>query len=154
MALEITSVGATVKYCWETTSGSRPTSGYSTLPSVNSAPEFDLAANNIDCSDISDTVTRYVAGRQDMPQDAAFTLNHTEAVITAWDALVSVADTKKAAGLQLWWEYCFPGATNSFYFAGYPQQLGTGGISQNELDTIPAHVCPSQLGGWEAKSTT
>lgn len=153
MALEITSVGASVRYCWETTSGQRPTSGYTVLPDVNEAPEQDLAPATIDVSNITDKITRYVEGRQDPGGDQAFTLNHTDAVITAWNSLADQVEQKRSQGKQLWWEYVFPGATNSYYWAGYPMQLGTSGIAQNELDTIPAHVVLTDWDGWETKST-
>lgn len=154
MALEFSTVGAKVKYCWETTSGTRPTASYTELPNVNTAPELNLSPELIDASDISDYITRYIAGRQDPGGDMEFTLNHTEAVITAWNALVADVDTKRAAGLQLWWEYVYPGATNSYFWAGYPLQLGTSGIEQNALSTIPAHVVLTDWKGWQTASTT
>lgn len=154
MGVVLTSVGAKIKYCWETTAGTRPTTGYTQLPDVDEAPAFDLSPNNIDVSNITDKVSKKSPGRQDVPDDAVFTLNHTEEVITAWDALVAQVATKKATGLQLWWEYWFEGATKSYFWAGYPQELGTSGIQQNAKDTIPAHVCPTDWAGWETASTT
>lgn len=153
MALEILSVGAKVKYCWETTAGTRPTSGYTELPDVNEAPEQDMGVDVIDVSNISDLVTRYAAGRQDPGGDQVFTLNHTDAVIAAWNALVAAVPTNYAAGKRLWFEYVFPNATNSYYWAGWPVQLGTSGIAQNELDTIPAHAVFADYEGWDAAST-
>lgn len=151
--LEITSLGATVRYAFETTAGTRPTSGYSVLPDVNQAPEQDLSIATIDVSNIRDNVTRYAPGRQDPGGDQAFTLNHTDAVISEWDTLVATAEAKRAENKRLWFEYKFPGATYSYYWAGTPQQLGTSGISQNELDTIPAHVVLTDWAGWQPAST-
>ena len=138
--LEISTVGASVKYAFEATSGTRPTSGYTELPDVNEAPEFDLAPETIDASNITDLITRYIPGRQDPGGDVAFTLNHTDA-------------TNRTAGKRLWFEYVFPGAADSFYFAGQPVALGSSGISQNSLSTIPAHVIVSAVEGWAAAST-
>jgi hypothetical protein len=154
MALEITSVGAKVKYAFETTSGTRPTTGYTVLPDVNSAPAQDMSPETIDVSNITDKVTRYVEGRQDPGGDMDFTLNHTEAVIEQWNKLAEEAETNYASGKQLWFEYWFPGATKSYYWAGKPLALGTSGIEQNELDTIPAHVVLSDWAGWQTASTT
>jgi len=153
MALEITTVGAKVVYAWETTAGTRPTTGYTELPNVNEAPEFDLSLETIDASDITDTITRYVPGRQDPGGDAAYTLNHTNAVITAWSGLVTTAATKYATGLRLWWAYVFPDASNAFFWAGRPVALGSSGISQNELSTIPAHCAVNEIHGWDTKPT-
>ena len=153
MALEITTVGATVKYCVETTAGTRPTTGYTEIPDVNEAPDFPMDVEVLGASNITDTITRYVAGRQDPGGDKEFTLNHTEAVITAWDTLVSAASTAYADGKQTWFEYVYPDATKSFFFTAIPLALGNDGIAQNEVDTIPAHVICTGIGGWEAKST-
>jgi len=152
MSLEIMTVGAKVKYCRETTAGTRPTTGYVELPDVNEAPEIELSTESIDVSNISDKITRYKAGRQDPGGDKTFTLNHTEAVITAWEALVTAEAT--ANGKRLWFEYYFPGATKSFFWAGEPQSLGSAGIKQNAMDTITAHCICNDVAGWSAASTT
>ena len=153
MALEITTVGAKVVYAWETTSGTRPTTGYVELSDVNEAPEFDLSLETIDASNITDTITRYVPGRQDPGGDAAYTLNHTDAVISAWGGLVTTAATKYASGLRLWWAYVYPDATDSYYWCGRPLALGSSGISQNSLSTIPAHCAVNEIHGWDTKPT-
>ena len=153
MALEITTVGAKVVYAWESTSGTRPTTGYTELPDVNEAPEFDLSLETIDASNITDTITRYVPGRQDPGGDAAYTLNHTDAVITAWSGLVTTAATKYASGLRLWWAYVYPDAADSYFWCGRPLALGSSGISQNALSTIPAHCAVNEIHGWDTKPT-
>lgn len=153
MALEISTVGAQVAYCFETTAGTRPTSGYTVLPDVNEAPEFDLSIETIDASNITDKITRYVLGRQDPGGDASFTLNHTDAVITAWENLVTSADTNYAAGKRLWFAYIYPDAADAYFWAGRPSALGSSGISQNSLSTIPAHCAVNDIHGWDTKPT-
>lgn len=153
MALEITTVGAQVVYAWETTSGTRPTTGYSVLPDVNEAPEFDMSPEVIDASNITDTVTRYVPGRQDPGGDAAYTLNHTNAVIAAWKTLVDDAATNYAAGKRLWFAYIYPDAADAYFWAGRPLKLGSSGVQQNDLSTIPAHCVVNELHGWDTKPT-
>lgn len=153
MALEITTVGAKVAYCIETTAGTRPTTGYTELKSVNEAPEFDMSLETIDASDISDTITRYVPGRQDPGGDAAFTMNHTNAMITQWNSLVTAANTGYASNKLCWFAYVFPDASDAFYWAGRPRSLGSSGISQNALSTIPAHCAVNKIEGWAAKPT-
>ena len=153
MALEITTVGAKVAYCWETTAGTMPTTGYTELPDVNEAPEFDLSVETIDASNITDKITRYVEGRQDPNGDASFTLNHTNAVITAWNGLVTTAATSYAQGKRLWWAYIFPDASDAYFWCGKPLALGSSGISQNSLSTIPAHCVVNAIGGWATKPT-
>lgn len=154
MALEITTVGAKVKYCVETNAGTRPTSGYTTIPDVSAAPEMAMDVDALDASNITDEITRYAKGRQDPGSDAEFTLNHTEAVITAWNALVTAAATGKASNKACWFEYQYPGATKSYFFKAEPiELLGNAGIEQNVVDTIPARVIPQGGNCWDTKST-
>lgn len=153
MALEITTVGAKVAYCWETTAGTMPTTGYTELPDVNEAPEFDLSLETIDASNITDKITRYVEGRQDPGGDASYTLNHTNAVITAWSGLVTTATTNYPLGKRLWWAYVYPDASDAYFWCGRPLALGSSGIQQNSLSTIPAHCAVNEIGGWKTKPT-
>ena len=150
---EIITVGARVKYAFESTAGTRPTSGYVTLANVTEAPEISLSLETIDVSDIQDKVTRYVPGRQDPGGEKQFTMNHTDAAVAAWNTLVAQAETKKDSGLRLWWEYCYPNAQNSFYWCGTPKQIGNSGISGNSASTLSGSVVFEELEGWAAHST-
>ena len=152
MSLEITTVGAHVKYC-VASSATRPTSGYTEIPSVNQAPELSLEVDALDASDITDLITRYVPGRQDPGGNKEFTLNHTESAISTWTLLCTSAAAAFANGQATWFEYAYPGASKSFFFSAYPLKLGTSGITQNQVDTIPAPVIITGVEGWAAKST-
>ena len=153
--IEITTVGAKVLWAVEATVGTRPTTGFTELLGVSAAPAFDMTPETIDVSDLSDYFTQYVAGRQDPGGDAQFTLNHSEAAIDSWEAMVTAAETGLASGLRLWFEYKYadPSATRSYYFCARPVRLGNGGLEQNAADTIPAHVIPNGEFGWFAAST-
>ena len=154
MALEITTVGAKVYYAWSAAnSTAKPSTGWTELPNVNEAPEFDLSLETIDASDITDKITRYVPGRQDPGGDAAYTLNHTDAVIAAWGALVTTAETNYAEGKQLWWAYVYPNAADAYFWVGQPLALGSSGVSQNALSTIPAHCAVNAIHGWDTAPT-
>ena len=153
MANEIITVGARVKYAFESTAGTRPTSGYVTLANVTEAPEISLSIETIDVSNIQDKVSRYVPGRQDPGGEKQFTLNHTDAAIGAWNTLVAQAETKKDSGLRLWWEYCYPNAQKSFFWCGTPKQIGNSGIQGNSASTLTGSVVFEELHGWDTKST-
>lgn len=152
--IEIVSVGAKVLYCVETTGGTRPTTGYTELVGISAAPGFDMTPETIDVSDITDTITQYVNGRQDPGGDAQFTLNHSEASITAWEAMVTAVNTALAQGKRCWFEYKYPAATRSYFWCGRPLTLGNGGIEQNAASTIPAHVIPNGEFEWATASTS
>lgn len=154
MALEITTVGAKVYYAWTAANSTAiPSTGWTELPDVNEAPEFDLSLETIDASNITDKITRYVPGRQDPGGDAAYTLNHTNAVIDAWASLVTTADTNYPDGKQLVWAYVYPDADDAYFWIGRPLALGSSGISQNALSTIPAHCAVNAILGWNAAPT-
>ena len=153
MALEILTVGAAVKYCVEETAGTRPTSGYTTIPNIVTAPGFEMTPDTLDASDLSDYITRYALGRQDPGGDVAFTANHTEKFIKAWKDLVTAAENAAKEGKRVWFEYWYPNAENSYFWAGTPAALGNGGLENNQVSTIPAHVVPTEIAGWAAQST-
>lgn len=155
--VEITTVGAKVFWAAETTAGTLPTAStaFTELVGVSSAPAIEMTPETIDVSDLSDTITQYVPGRQDPGGDASFTLIHSEAAIDAWEALVSASETALADGLRIWFEYRYPVAgVKSYYFSGRPLPLGNGGLEQNAADTIPAHVIPNGSFVWAAQPTT
>lgn len=153
--IEITTVGAKVLWATEVTAGQRPTTAFTELLGVSSAPAFDMTPETIDVSDLSDYFTQYVPGRQDPGGDAQFTLNHSEAAIDAWETMVTAAETALADGKRLWFEYKYadPSATRSYFFCARPVALGNGGMEQNAADTIPAHVIPNGEFGWYTAST-
>ena len=154
MALEISSVGAAVKYAVEATAGTRPTTGYTVIPNITTAPEIAMTTDTLDASDLSDAYKRYIPGQQDPGADKTFTANHTEAFITAWESLVTAAETALAAGKATWFEYVFPNATKSFFWSGMPQDLGTDAVDMNSIHTISPVVVLSGIAGWASKSTT
>jgi hypothetical protein len=153
MALEISSVGASVKYCVEATAGTRPTTGYTAIPNITTAPEISKTTNALDASDLSDLKKRYQPGQQDPGSEKTFTANHTEAFITAWEALVEAYETAKAAGKAVWFEYAFPNAEKSYFWAGAPQELGTDAVEMNSIHTISATAILTDDAGWAAAST-
>ena len=152
MALEISTVKAHVKYAIETNAGTRPTTGYTEIPNIQTAPEVALTPDVLDASDITDQYKRYILGQQDPGGEKTFTANHTDAFITAWESLVTAAETAYATGKNCWFEYAFENGTKSFFWAGQPQSLGTNEVGINAVHTIPATVVCNDVGGWATAS--
>ena len=153
-AREISTIGVKVLYAIETTAGTRPTTGYTMIPNITSAPAFDMVPEQIDASDLGDDITQYLPGRRDPGGDAAFTANITSEFLTAWETLVTAAATAKAANKRVWFEYQTPDFAQSYFWAGDPVALGHGGLEQNSVQTVQAHVVPNGDQIWAAKSTT
>jgi len=155
MALEISSVGAAVKYAVEATAGTRPTTGYTAIPDITKAPDIAMSVESLDASNLSDLSKRYVPGQQDPGSDKTFTANHTEAFITAWEALVTAATAAIATGKATWFEYSFPSpATKSYFWSGMPMKIGTDALDMNSIHTISATAILSDIDDWQTKSTT
>lgn len=154
MALEISSVGASVKYAVESTAGTRPTTGYTVIPDITTAPEIGMSVETLDASNLTDTYKRYIPGQQDPGGDKTFTANHTEAFITAWETMKTAAETAYASGKQCWFEYTFPTATKSFFWSGVPLALGTDAVDMNAIHTISPTCVLTGIEGWDAASTS
>ena len=58
MALEFNTIGVKVKYCVETTAGSRPTSGYTEIPDIKSTPSIDMNPAKIQVTNLQDEYHR------------------------------------------------------------------------------------------------
>lgn len=152
--IEISSVGAKVKYAFESTAGTRPTTGYTELPGIIDAPDVALSYDTAEVSTIDEGVKRYVVGQADPGSDKAFTSNHNEATIEAWETLCTSAETNIASGKRLWFEYSFPGATKSFYWAGMPKTMGNPGIQKGTIvGQLSLPVILTKFEGWDTKST-
>ena len=155
--IEISTVGAKVYWAVEnatTGAGVKPATGWAELVGVNAAPGFDMTPETIDASDISDYITQYVPGRQDPGGDASFTLNQSELARNTWNNMVTAANSAKQSGYRCWFQYVYPDDAKAYFWSGLPLTLGNGGIEQNALSTIPAHVIPNGAFEWNDKITS
>jgi len=152
MALELSTIGVKFKYAVEATAGTRPTSGYTEITNIISLGEMNAQPDQLDCTDLSDSWRRYVAGVKDTGGDFQVGANLTVAFKTAWEALVTAAETAKASNKATWFEIVFPGNLTSFYFSGEPVDLGTPSIEVNQVLQATAHIVPNTIAGWSASS--
>jgi hypothetical protein len=153
MALELSTAGASLKYCVETTAGTRPTASYTAVPNLKETPDFNPEPSTLEVTDLSDTVwKRYIAGLKDPGGALSFTANLTSAFKTAWEGLVTAYETGIAASKQTWFEINVP-TVGSFYFAGVPSSLGINGMSVDEVAEITVYVTPNKIHGWDTAST-
>lgn len=155
MANELSTAGVLVKYAVESAAGTRPSTGYTTIPNIKSTPDLNPEPSSIEVTDLSDTEwKRYIDGLKDPGGALSFLANNTTAFQTAWGNLVTAAKTGKASDKATWFEIMIPGLSNSFYFAGIPSALGLAGMDVDAVAEINAYVTPNQITGWATKSTT
>lgn len=155
MAMELSTAGVLLKYCVESTAGTRPTIGYTTVPGIKAIPDFNPEPESLEVTDLSDTEwRRYIPGLKDPGGALAFTANLTTLFKTAWETLVSAAGSGAAANpaKATWFEIYVPNF-GSFYFAGMPSNLGMTAMDVNAVLEIEAYVTPNQIHGWDTSST-
>ena len=152
MALEFNTIGVKVKYCVETSAGTRPTSGYTQIPDVKSTPAIDINPNKIEVTNLEDQYRRYIDGVKDVGDSFDFTCNLTADLKTKWASCVSAAASAWASGKSTWFEIAIPNF-DSFYFAGIPTELGVNELGVDAVIESTLHVVPNSIAGWSTASS-
>ena len=153
MALELSTAGVSLKYCVETTAGTRPTASYTAVPNIKETPDFNPEPSTLEVTDLSDTVwKRYIAGLKDPGGALSFNANLTSAFKTAWETLVSAYETGIASSKATWFEINVP-TVGSFYFAGIPSELGINGMQVDAVAEVSVYITPNKIHGWDTAST-
>ena len=152
MALEFNTIGVKLKYCVETTKGSRPTTGYTQVPDIKATPAIDINPSKIEVTNLEDEYRRYVDGVKDVGDSFDFTANTTASLKTAWNSCVTAAETAYSSGKSTWFEIAIPNF-DSFYFAGIPGELGVNALSVDAVIESTLHIVPNKIAGWAAAST-
>ena len=155
MAGEISTAGVLLKYKAESTAGTRPSGTgqvYTTIPNIVSTGELNSEPDNLEVTDLSDTVwRRYIPGLKDPGGAITFTANLTSTFKTAWETLCT-AVAGLTAGKAMWFEIMVPGI-GSFYFTGVPDALGINAYDINSVNQIDVHIVPNKIEGWSTSSS-
>ena len=153
MAVELSTAGIVVKYAIETTAGTRPTTGYTTIPGIKSIPEFGTDVNTLQSTTLAATKNHtYILGLQDPGGAIGLTTNDYEDFRTVWEAMLTAYATAKASGKGLWVEYAIP-SMDSFYYPAEPSALGFGGADVDEVLENIANFTPVGEYEWDTAST-
>ena len=152
MALEFNTIGVKLKYCVETSAGSRPTTNYTEIPDIKSTPAIDINPAKLQVTNLSDPYHRYIDGVKDVGDSFDFTANLTANLKTKWASCVTAAASAYASGKSTWFEIAIPNF-DSFYFAGIPGELGVNEMSVDAVIESTLHIVPNQISGWASKST-
>lgn len=152
MALEFNTIGVKLKYCIETSAGTRPTTGFTALKGIKNIPGMEFSPSQLDVTDLDDSIRRFIPGVIDAGNDVAVTANMTASLKTAWASLVSDAATALASQKSTWFEVAIPNF-DSFYFAGIPVQQGLNEIGVDAAMETTLHIIPNQVVGWATAST-
>lgn len=113
------------------------------LGRINSIGAVSLPSEQIDASALEDTVSKYVAGRQDTGGEWTITVNTTDAQITEWEGI---------KGTKKWFEVIFPSLTKAYWVrAEVPKVLPLGETGQNELATMEVTLTLVDIKGYDTK---
>lgn len=145
MANAVSTAGMLVKYCVEAIKGTRPTSGYTTIPGVKAIPAIFNDPNMLQSTPLSATKNHtYIEGLNDSGGAIQLTVNDHEAFRDAWDDCLSAYATGAASELAMWFEIAYQEGSDldSFYFPAEPLPLGFGGadvdsVLENNLNLAP-----------------
>lgn len=135
MANAVSTAGMLVKYAVETTAGTRPTSGYTTIVGVKAIPALWNEPNMLQSTPLSATKNHtYIEGLGDNGGAIALTVNDEALFRAAWEDCIDAYEAL-SDGKQMWFEIAYQDGSNldSFYFPAQPLELGFGGA---EVDSV------------------
>lgn len=156
MATAVSTAGMIVKYCVETTAGTRPTINYTTIPGVKAIPSIFNDPNMLQSTPLSATKNHtYIEGLNDSGGSIQLTVNDYDAFRTAWDNCITAYEGL-TGGKQMWFEIAYQSGSNldSFYFPGQPLALGFGGADVDSVLENNMNIAPSGDYLFAAASTT
>ena len=156
MANAVSTAGMLVKYAVEAAAGTRPTSGYTTIPGVKAIPELWNDPNMLQSTPLSATKNHtYIPGLGDNGGSIALTVNDYAEFRTAWETCLATY-AGLGDGDLMWFEIAYQDGSDldSFYFPGEPLPLGFGGADVDSVLENNANIAPQGDYLFAAPSTT
>lgn len=145
MANAVSTAGMLLKYAVEATAGTRPTTGYTTIPGCKAIPAMFNDPNMLQSTPLSATKNHtYIEGLNDSGGSITVTVNDYAEFRTAWENCVT-AYAGLTGGKAMWFEVAYQtGSTlDSFYFPGQPLALGFGGAEVDSVLENNANIAPT-----------
>lgn len=142
--INLSTLGIQLGYAVETTSGTKPASGYVELEGVKSTPSLNPSPETIETTTLNEREYKtYVDGLKDLGGALEFNFNLTEALIDAWGTLMTAYETGKRSDLATWFVICVPGLSKAYYFTGNPSEMGLPETSVNAVLEITNYITPT-----------
>lgn len=154
MSERLSTAGMSLMYAVETTKGTRPTTGYQTIPEIKSMPSFNPAPNTIESTTLQETeYMTYVKGLKDLGGALEYGANLTEDLITFWDELLDAYETAAAEGLSMWFAVVHPKLSKATYYVGEPAPIGFNEAEVGSMAETTLYITPNSAPIMEAKPT-
>lgn len=143
-AINLSTAGIHLGYAVETVSGQRPTSGYTDIPGVKSTPSLNPSPDTLESTTLNETEYKtYVQGLKDLGGNLEFTFNLTQALLDAWDALMTAYKAGISTNKGCWFVINIPGLTKAFYFKGEPADAGLPATEVNSVLETTVYITPT-----------
>ena len=145
MANAVSTAGMTLRYCVESSAGTRPSSGYTEIPGCKAIPSIFNDPNTLQSTPLLATKNHtYIRGLNDSGGAIAITVNDYDAFRTVWSNCLS-AYAGLTGGKQMWFEIAYPlgSGLDSFFFPGEPLELGFGGAEVDSVLENNANILPT-----------
>lgn len=145
----VSTLGVLLGYGIETTADTMPTS-FTLLTRINNIAGIELETEQIDASALEDSISQYIAGRQDTGGTWTITVNLTDDTIAEWTALISASQTAEDSSLQTWFEVYSPFHDKAFYVVAQPpKEIPLPELAQNELETVDMTLTINEYKGMD-----
>lgn len=154
MSERVSTAGMSLQYAVEATAGTRPTTGYKTVPEVKTMPSFNPAPNTIDSTTLAETeYMTYVQGLKDLGGALEYGANLTEELITFWGELMTEHQTAAASGKAMWFAVVHPKLAQATYYKGEPAPIGINEASVGAMAETTLYITPNSAPIMAAKPT-
>ena len=162
MSAEISTAGIVIKYCPETTAGTRPTTGYKTKATgatlniadyVTGISGLTAEYEQYDVTPLSATKRHaFVRGLQGNDGNISLSCNINPTSRDDWNKIV----TEYAAltgGKGMWFEFTLPGDTKSVFFRCEPCDMGFPDVEAASAVQGAVQLIENDYGGWQTATT-
>lgn len=152
MGIALSTAGVQVKYAVESVKGTRPTTGYKTIPDIKEVPEMNPEPETLESTTLAETEYKtYIAGLKDLGGALSFLANHTEELMTQWDELLTVFKEAKKEDKAVWFDIVHPGLTKTVSFKGEPSAMGLPQMGVSSVLETNLYITPINEPKWYPK---
>lgn len=143
-AIDLSTAGIRVGIAYESTSGTRPTTGYTNIPEPKSIPSLDDAPNLLDATSLNETeYHKYIKGLRDLNGgDIAITFNYTQYWCDFWDNMYDTNETNKATSKRAWLTFYIPGIDDALFLPVDIVKKGQPGAEVDGVLETTGHFVP------------
>lgn len=139
-----TTAGMYLSYAVETTPGQRPTTGYTIIDEVKSMPDTNPAPASVDSTTLAETeyVTKEPA-LKDLGDSLDYTVNFTDELEEAIDALVDKQEAAESEGKAVWFCEAHRKIKKATYYTGKIAHINFGESSVGAMLETSLHITPT-----------